>query len=1115
MSIIESFSLFFRPPSSELYVLLGQTEPWIFLSSALVSFVLTTLCLWYRPLWEGKESIWRFSPLPMNAMLLSWCFVLISSASLLSISGYREQGFSAFLLFLPGLFSFLLCYFSLRLVSYAVNSKLNIVTAALMIELAIIFQVLMSLPGISGVSLARFDLGLFFIAVCFSGLFVWLALWLRFSPQKHDWWDRNLSVALLSAGLLTFSALILPVFMRDVIILSMQADRLDAEAFNYQDIVIILSLGSLFIAVLTQMFNALLRLKVKIIFLDFKGNELESLIQTAPDAIIALDHKGNITFFNHSAQTLLGWDASEVMGKNVKVLVTDDHKHRHDKYIAHFLERQDPSVVGSVREVMAKKKDDTLLPIRLAIGYQAEDEQGYHGFVATITDISEQHHLSRALKENANQYRALIGNLPCIAFREMTGSAWHIVYISEAAKFITGYSASVLTGENGASHFMDGIHKEDIFQYREVREKASQKNGKYDCEYRFQTRNHEEKWFWEIGHSYRAEDGSTWIDGIILDITKKREAQEDRREKSRLAENATKSKTTFLANMSYEFRSPMNSILGLTNILLSNEKTPSRRHHLEVIKESGESLLKLINDILDTSKLESQSFPLDLHDFSLLQLSRQIEFTGKETVRARGGDVRLFYSDKLAEHYVGDAQRIKQLLQNMIRSALNKNAQCNLGLHILPVNDSVRFAVSTYSNQDAKEREKGSVQNGYALSATLTGQLVDLMHGELWFDVGSMHGSLAYADLPIIASQHNGKTIHESTDNYAFPVIEVLLIDDVRKNQQELRDMSLRKGIKVLTCDDIQSAENVIKTQQIDVVLLDVYLEDDADTMLNTLRNWAQGSGRPPLRVIAMKVVVDELSDNAWISRGFDSVLNKPFEKEGLFEALRVSLDLDESTSNITSIKPINSGSELRVFDETYATQRWPTSEILLNVLKEFAFHYRALPKHIDEMLYDQADALLILLRKAKEAAHYLGFQKVEQEIMNILHMIESANEKEVRSRSHVLEERLNESFEKAMACLGIREDVLFGKEQEQGLSPELFARKTEQFILKLTQGEFDASLYKELIPEIVAYVDPPLLAEFIEAIENFELDDAYYLFLSMVERFPAAQQTGENGYGI
>ncbi len=77
--------------------------------------------------------------------------------------------------------------------------------------------------------------------------------------------------------------------------------------------------------------------------------------------------------------------------------------------------------------------------------------------------------------------------------------------------------------------------------------------------------------------------------------------------------------------MSYEFRSPMNSILGLTEVLISDEVDASRRHHLEVIRESGNSLLKLINDILDTSKLESQSLPLDVSEFSLVQLCRQIE----------------------------------------------------------------------------------------------------------------------------------------------------------------------------------------------------------------------------------------------------------------------------------------------------------------------------------------------------------------------------------------------------------------------------------------------------------------------------------------------------------
>lgn len=1115
MSIIESLWLFFLPPFSDKHVLVGHAEPWTLLLAVLAAFVLVSLSFWHRLLDETKTSMWRFSPLPINAMTLTVALILVPLVDLIAISTFREQGFRLALLFIPSLLTFVMCYVSLRLISFAVNSGVKIMLAALLTELAIIFQGVLSLSGVNGVAIAHFNIGLFLLGAGLSSLCLSAAFWFRFSPEKHGRWDRNLSSALFGGGLVTLAVLIMSVITRDAIGLSAQSLRIGTSEFNGREIALILIFGTVFVLIFSQMANALYRLKEKINHLANKSAEIEAVMQTVCDAVIAIDKKGVVTFFNQSAEHILGWDASEIIGKNVNILVTDEHQHRHDSYIEHFFQRQESSVLGTVREVIAKRKDGTILPIRLAIGHRSEKYASNHEFVAVLSDISEQRHIARALKESAKQYRSLIANLPCMAFREMTGSVWHIVYISDVAKSITGYSASALTGENGVSHLVDRIHQSDVANYRKVRESASLRNGKYDCEYRFLTRNNEEKWFWEIGHSYRAEDGNTWIDGVILDITDRHEANQEIADRKRLVENASQSKATFLANMSYEFRSPMNSILSLTSILLNNEKNPINRQHLEVIKDSGENLMTLITDILDTSKLESETLPLDISSFSLAQLCRQIEFIGSESVRNKGGRVTLFYSEKLAEHYVGDAGRIKQLLQNMLRCALTKTAEGNIGLHVIAFNDMVRFVVGSYSTTINMEKGDTTKNNGHTLAATLIAQLVDLMRGHLWFDGESIHNSLVYADLPIIASPHAGQSNHDNIQHYALPAIEVLVIDDVQRNQQELRDMSLRQGVKVLTCSDVGAAEDIIKTQQIDVVLLDAYIQNDPELTLATLRQWAQQAHKSLLRVIALKLFEDETPESEWKRQGFDGVINKPFESEAVFGVLRRSLGLVDVSNKITLLNPLKSESEASVFDEIYATQRWPTPEILLSVVRKFIFEYSNLPSEIYKMLDEKSPALSTQLLKAKEAAHYLGFQKVELELHKMLLFIEEDNIELLTLRIDVLSDTLAQSFEKAMAILGIRADDLNDDGDISNMTPELFSRRTEQFISKLAEGQFDESLYNILIPDIVTYLDPPLLAQFIEAIENFELDEAYQLFLTALDKFPTTQDATIKDHGM
>ncbi|KXF82791.1 PAS domain S-box protein [Enterovibrio coralii] len=1112
MSVIESLSLFILPPLNDQPVLTGMYEPWFLLLAVIATFTLVSLSFIHRPLKEGRKGVWKNTPIPVNALTLTSGLILLPVANVLANSAFREVGFSPTVLLLAVVPGAIAVLFALKLVTASTNSPVKIAASAFIVTITLSLQTLLTYACVNGVAVSQFDFSSAVLMTVGAGFLVMLGLWIRFSPKTEGRWDLNVSRSLTAGAVLTIAILIVALLSRGTLVLSVQPARVDGMPLLGRDMLIILAFSFLLAGIASPLVTAYYRTRVREHDLLKKGKELEGVMQTITDAVIAIDQNGTITFFNQSAERIFGWYASEVVGNNVRVLVTDEHQHRHDSYIHNYIEKRDSSVVGSVREVTAKRKDGSLLPVRLAIGHQALP--GKHEFVAVISDISEQRHLAWALRENAKQYRSLIANLPCMAFREMTGAARHMVYISDAAKSITGYSASVLTGENGVSHFVDRIRPSDANNYRRARELASRRNGKYDCEYRFTTRDEQEKCFWEIGHSYRAEDGSTWIDGVIIDITEKREAEEEFEEKMRLAEKASQSKASFLANMSYEFRSPMNSILGLTNVLIDAEKNPSHRHHLEVIKESGESLMKLINDILDTSKLESQSLPLDMAEFSLAQLCRQIEFIARETVRARELHVTLHYSESLGDLYVGDARRVKQLLQNMMRSALTKTEEGHVALHVLPVNDMIRFTVATYPSCSQKRAQNEVDNTGQTLSATLITQLVELMRGNLWFDGETANNSLVYADLPLIQSQGVSASANEQIHHYALPPIEVLVIDDVQRNQQELRDISLRQGVKVLTFTDMVSAEDVIKTQPVDVVMLDAYLNEEFPDP-KTLKQWAKQWAKEPPKVIALTLTVDPTPESEWLELGFDGVITKPFESAQVFEALKHCMGVHEETSNVMPIKAVKNDDELLLFDDNVAYRRWPTSEILLSVVRNFFVNYKKLPSATLRQLAESPDGAIEYLGKAGESAHYLGFAKLESDIYRIKQSLKNGDRLSAENRLKELGSTLTATIDQALAYLGVRIDELENDDKSVAMNAEQFARSAEVFASKLSEGQLDEQMYKSLIPLMTGLIAPAVLAQFVEAIENFELDEAYQLFLAAVEQFPSSENTGVTGYGV
>lgn len=155
-----------------------------------------------------------------------------------------------------------------------------------------------------------------------------------------------------------------------------------------------------------------------------------------------------------------------------------------------------------------------------------------------------------------------------------------------------------------------------------------------------------------------------------MDISDLKRVQAELLQAKEKAEAAVVGKSQFLANMSHELRTPLNAILGLTDLVLEGPLTAEHRESLEIVKNSGENLLKIVNDVLDFSKLEAKRLELHPENFSLRHLVRQtVEFL---SVTLRGKDIRLYctFPEDLPETLVGDVFRLRQVLMNLLGNAI-------------------------------------------------------------------------------------------------------------------------------------------------------------------------------------------------------------------------------------------------------------------------------------------------------------------------------------------------------------------------------------------------------------------------------------------------------------
>lgn len=253
-------------------------------------------------------------------------------------------------------------------------------------------------------------------------------------------------------------------------------------------------------------------------------SRLRAKVDTAVEGIITINGKGAILSFNLAAERLFGWQAHEVIGRNVSLLMPEPDRSRHDDYLAHHLRTGEARIIGTGRDVTAQRKDGTALPIRLSIGrVPIEGEELFVGF---ISDMSERQRMEQALRDSEQKLRSLLDNMPGVCFRSRMDEHWSIVFVSDAVEGVTGWRAEDFVA--GRITFSQLINPDDNIAVWDSVSTAIAEDRPYMIEYRLRTRQGREIWVSETGRGKRGADGELqWIDGVLMDITdSKRRAAE-------------------------------------------------------------------------------------------------------------------------------------------------------------------------------------------------------------------------------------------------------------------------------------------------------------------------------------------------------------------------------------------------------------------------------------------------------------------------------------------------------------------------------------------------------------------------------------------------------------
>jgi len=472
-----------------------------------------------------------------------------------------------------------------------------------------------------------------------------------------------------------------------------------------------------------------------------------SLVANIPDVVWTADEQGNTVFVSSNCERVYGYTAEELKqpGTFLARIHPQDLPRLSEAYFGLFAGRQPFDV-----EFRVQRKDGRWIWLHdKAVATYEKDGKRYIDGLSS--DVTERKQAEMDLKASEQRYRCFLERNAAGVLRitldgeiiDCNNSMLRILGYDSAEELKSRHALDLHPDQANRQPFLDLLQRQQILTGHEMRIKR--KDGAT---------------VWGLGNITLAEEeGREIIEATWVDITERKQAEEEMRKAKEAAESANRAKSQFLANMSHELRTPMNGVIGMTDLLLDTELTPEQREYADIVRTSGQALLTVINDILDFSRIEAQKLVLERVDFDLHVLLEQ----ALETLVVKAHEKKLELTWRAAPgtpaSLRGDADRLRQVLLHLAGNAVKFTLRGQVEVRVKIEAEDEREATLRFTVRDTgigirQDRTAAVFEpfvqadgshtrrfGGTGLGLTISKKLVELMGGRIGVESEEGKGS--------------------------------------------------------------------------------------------------------------------------------------------------------------------------------------------------------------------------------------------------------------------------------------------------------------------------------------------------------------------------------------